>query len=201
MGGDQYPHDGVEFANLCNQHAAELRQLGITKAHYGCGSCLFGRGWVNIDRGTIPTNATEAFFSMDLLQCHPFPFEFFRFSFAEDFLEHLDQSESLIFLSEVFRTLRPERVLRLSFPGLPGVLRRHFRGTDWDGASVGQKEAYTMWDHKHFFCQESLILVARHLGFSDIRFVEYGKSVDDELRNLDSRLDQKDLNIYAELTK
>jgi predicted SAM-dependent methyltransferase len=154
-----------------------------------------------VDRYPPSPSVTEVFIGMDLTGRHVFPSDFFQFAFAEDFLEHLDQAESLIFLAETFRTLRAGGVLRLSFPGLQGVLRRHYRSSDWQGCVAGRYEAFSKWEHKHFFCEESLALVARHLGFSTVRFLEYGTSDHDELRDLDYRSDQKDLNIYAELTK
>ncbi len=192
--------DDLRQAEACRANALKLGSLGITKAHYGCGPRLFGEGWANIDLEPRADTA-EVYLPADLTLSHPFPSDFFSFAFAEDFLEHLDQPESLIFLSEAYRTLRPGGVLRLSFPGLAGVLRKHYPSSDWHAASVGQHEAYTVWGHKHFYCQESLSLVATHLGFSDIAFVEYGLSQHRELCNLDARLIQQEVNIHAELTK
>ncbi len=54
-----------------------------------------------------------------------------------------------------------------------------------------------MWDHKHFYCEESLLIVARHLGFSNVEYVEHRKSKHDDLVGLDARLDQRDLSIYV----
>ncbi|MEE9543602.1 MAG: methyltransferase domain-containing protein [Thermodesulfobacteriota bacterium] len=181
-------------------YSKRLHDLGIDKAHYGCGKYLFGAGWVNIDMFEC-NDPEKVYMPANLVYKHPFPSETFNFAFAEDFLEHLDQSASLIFLSEAFRTLRPGGVIRLSFPGLRGVLRRHYRSGDYDGASVGEREAYTMWGHRHFYCEESLSIVAQHIGFSDVEFVEYGESIFEELSGLDTREDQKDLNIYVELKK
>ncbi len=58
-----------------------------------------------------------------------------------------------------------------------------------------------MWERKHFYCEEGMETVANHIGFSRIYLVDYGESSYEELCNLDSRLEQRDLNIYAELTK
>ena len=181
------------YERLCNHD--------VDKIHYGCGSTLLGVGWINIDLPLHCSEDTGFYLSANLVSRHPFPSDFFRYSFAEDFLEHLDQCQSLIFLSEAFRTLRQGGAFRLSFPGLRGVLRRHYRSSDYDGALVGKHEAYSMWGHNHFYCEESLTIVASHIGFSKIEFVDYGNSRHEDLRNLDSRPDQRDLNIYAELTK
>lgn len=191
----------ADYLSLRKEYSGILRNLGITKAHYGSGSHLLGDGWVNIDRKASYKDATKLYMSADLASNHPFPSDHFLFSFAEDFLEHLTQDESLIFLSEAFRCLQTGGVLRLSFPGLKGVLRKHYRSSDYEGASSGKEEAFTQWGHKHFYCEESLAVVARHLGFSDVKFVQYGISVHQELRNMDYRADQRDINIYAELTK
>ena len=198
---DSQATDAAAHSRLCEEYSKKFQELGIDKAHYGCGPHLIGDGWVNIDLGTTCADPTKVYVAADLTSKHPFPLGFFRFSFAEDFLEHLEQSESMIFLSEAYRTLQPRGVFRLSFPGLRGVLRRHYRSSDFEGASTGQLEAYVMWKHKHFYCEESLSIVARHIGFSNVRFVEYGKSDYGELCGLDSRPDQIDLNVYAELTK
>jgi len=179
----------------------KLRELGIDKAHYGCGPKLFGEGWVNIDFDSPPLKPTNVYIRVNLASEHPFPSDFFKFAFAEDFIEHLDQADSIIFLSEAFRTLRPGGVLRLSSPGLRGVLNRHYKTSNCRGAKKGKQEAYTHWEHRHFYCEKSLAMVARHIGFSVIEFAEYGKSKYEELRSLDTRSDQTDLNIYVELQK
>jgi len=184
-----------------NGYSEKLKDLGIDKAHYGCGPKLFYNGWANIDFASPGIEPTNVYFRANLASKHPFPSDFFRFSFAEDFIEHLDQAESITFLSEAFRTLRSGGVLRLSSPGLRGVLRRHYKSSDYEGTHRGKQEAYTHWGHRHFYCEESLSIVARHIGFPEIEYVEYGKSKYEELCNLDTRSDQTDLNIYVELRK
>lgn len=193
--------DGSYYMSFLQKYTSRLRKLGVMKAHYGSGGHLLGNGWVNIDLHPKNPPSGELIMKADLACRHPFPSDYFLFSFAEDFLEHLTQDESIIFLSEVFRCLQIGGVLRLSFPGLRGVLQRHYRSSDYDGASVGSEEAFARYYHKHFHCEESLSIVARHIGFSDVQFVQYGKSIHEELRNIDHRADQQDLNIYAELIK
>lgn len=188
-----------DYVSLREEYSRTLLRLDVRKAHYGCADHLFEDGWVNIDLN--PRDSTKLYMSADLVSRHPFPSDHFCFSFAEDFLEHFTQDESIIFLAEAFRCLKMGGVLRLSFPGLRGVLQRHYRSSDYDGASIGMEEAFTRWGHKHFYCEESLSIVAHHIGFSGVQFVEYGASAHEELKGLDYRIDQRDLNIYAELTK
>jgi len=160
QGRKSWVSDGPGYLSLLEGYSSTLRKLCVTKAHYGCGGHLFDNGWVNIDRNPTYLDSTKLYMSADLTSKHPFPSDYFWFSFAEDFLEHLLQDESIIFLSEVFRCLKIGGVLRLSFPGLRGVLRRHYRSSDYKGASAGREEAFTKWEHKHFYCEESLSIVA-----------------------------------------
>jgi len=95
--------------------------------------------------GVVPDAVKAQIIRCELVGEHPFPSNHFRFGFAEDFLEHLDQAESLIFLSEACRCLQSTGVLRLSFPGLSGVLSRHYRSSDFQGSHTGIVEAFQTW--------------------------------------------------------
>jgi predicted SAM-dependent methyltransferase len=121
--------------------------------------------------------------------------------FAEDVLEHFTQAESIFFLSEVCRTFMPGGVMRLSFPGLEGVLDRHYSPPSSSVISAGEIEAYSLWDHYHFYSKAELELVAKHLGFSRVHFVDYGVSEYADLSGLDTRSEHIGLNTYVELTK
>ena len=193
--------DSPEYVRLLEEYSGILEDLNVKKIHYGCGRRLFGDGWVNVDRNMSTSNEENLYMSADLTFKHPFPSDHFLFAFAEDFLEHLTQDESLIFLSEVFRCLQTGGVLRLSFPGLSGILRQHYRSSDFEGAAMGRREAFTLWGHQHYYCEESLTVVSQHIGFSKIDFVTYGVSKYDALKDLDHRVEQQHLNIYAELIK
>lgn len=169
----------------------------LIKVNYGCGGNLI-EGWVNID---LYESDASNYRYVNLLEKHPFPDNSIRFGFSEDMLEHLNQAESIFFISEIYRTLAPQGVMRLSFPGLEGVLDRHYSPVSEERVRQGEFEAYSFWDHIHFYSREELALVARHIGFSNIQFVEYGNSQYAELCQLDTRSSQIDLNTYVELTK
>ncbi len=179
------------------------------KVHYGCGGNILP-GWLNLDGfdacypwETVAPELKAQILRMDLAGRHPFPDDHFRFGFSEHFLEHLDQAESLVFLAECHRTFAPGGVLRLAFPGLRGVLQRHYRCSDFAGAAQGRHEAFTLWSHKHFYCEESLTLVARHLGFSRADVVPTSRSEHPELRDreLRNKPEQAAFNLVMELTK
>jgi predicted SAM-dependent methyltransferase len=180
------------------RRGAHLVNDGRDKVQYGSSNNLFGEGWVNVDIGH---NAAANFVQADLTEKHPFPDACFRFGYGEDFLEHLDQEQSIRFLLEAHRTLRAGGVLRLSFPGLEGVLAKHYSPPTMDNARLAHIEAYDAYGHKHFYSREELRVVARHVGFREVGFSDYGQSPHAELRGLDQRPDQAGLNTYAELVK
>ena len=172
-------------------------QGGVARVNYGCGENL-KEGWLNVD--LYPFDAAN-YKLVNLLEKHPFPNESVHFGFSEDVLEHLTQAESIFFISEIFRTLVVGGVLRLSFPGLEGVILRHYSPPSELRIRQGEFEAYTFWDHVHFYSKEEISLLASHIGFTIIEFVECGHSKYPELCGLDTRLSQIGLNTYVELTK
>jgi predicted SAM-dependent methyltransferase len=186
-----------------NDQKRELVEISeIRKVNYGCGAVLLN-GWINVD--IMPPNKIERnnniYYQMDLTKKHPFPDNSIEFAFAEDFIEHLSQADTVIFLAEIYRTLQKNGVLRLSSPGFFNVLTQHFSEISYDQGKKMKTEAYTKHSHKHFFCFEELKQLCQHIGFSDIKSVEYGKSNYPELRTLDTRADQIGVNILAEIVK
>jgi predicted SAM-dependent methyltransferase len=177
--------------------ASALDAETAAKVNYGCGETILP-GWLNVDLYESPR---PEYRRVDLLEKHPFPSGSVRFAFAEDFLEHLTQAESIFFLGELYRTLAPSAVARLSFPGLEGVLAKHYTPPSETRLRQGEFEAYAFWDHVHFYALEELRLVALHLGFREVKSVAYGESEHPELRGLDTRAHQIGLNTCVELTK
>lgn len=167
------------------------------KVNYGCGGNIID-GWLNID---LYESDAKGYRCVNLLEKHPFNDNSVLFGFSEDMLEHLNQAESIFFLSEIYRTLAPNGVMRLSFPGLEGVLQKHYSPATEKRVREGEFEAYSFWDHIHFYSQEELRTVAKHLGFRDVKFYEFGRSDHSELSNMDTREHQIGLNTHAELTK
>jgi len=172
---------------------------GLSRIHYACGK-HFLPGWLNVDSYRQGPAHGAAFEALDLVSRHPFPDDTFEFGFA-DFLEHLSQVDSLLFLSECRRTLKPGGVLRLSFPGLEGVLRKHYPAADWETVNIAKEEAYTRYEHLHFYSRDELTLVAMHFGFTAVTFHAFGESPHAPLQGIDQRATQRDLNTYAELQK
>jgi predicted SAM-dependent methyltransferase len=172
---------------------------GHRKVHHGCGTVLLP-GWLNVDLHVAPREGF-ATLRVNLLERHPFADGAFDFAFSEDFLEHLPQSDQMIFLAEVHRTLRAGGVARISCPGLEGVLETHYAGGGHAVAMQARKDAYELHGHHHFVCQDELRLIARQLGFREVRFEKYRSSQVPELRDLEVRETQQKVNLYAELVR
>ena len=167
------------------------------RVNYGCGSNILD-GWLNLDQ--FPSDA-EGYRCVNLLERHPLDDDSVIFGYSEDVLEHLNQAESIFFLSEIYRALRIDGVMRLSFPGLEGVLQKHYTPPTGRRIPEGELEAYSFWDHLHFYSKDELRTVAKHLGFRDVKFYEFGHSDHQELQRMETRKHQIGLNTNAELTK
>lgn len=196
----------VRLAGSEKAASARLEDVLTDRIHYACGRNVLP-GWLNVDgydesfpSGEVPAEIAGRIFRLDLTGRHPFPDNHFCLGYSEDFVEHIDQAELISFLCECFRTFQPGGVLRLSSPGLEGILRRHLRGSDWAAANVLREEAYERWWHKHFLCLAEVEAIARHIGWRDVRVAPYGESGVPELKQ-DTRPGQADLNLIVELVK
>ena len=107
-------------------------QRNYDKIHYGSGINIL-TNWLNTDFLDLDF---ENYIQLDLCDKQPFPENSISFAFSEDFLEHLSQEDSIFFLTEVFAVLKMGGVLRLSFPGLEGVLKTHLRKASFRRCSV-----------------------------------------------------------------
>jgi predicted SAM-dependent methyltransferase len=137
----------------------------------------------------------------DLLERHPFPDGTFEYGFAEDFFEHLDQQDQLIFLTEAHRTLKAGGVLRLAFPCLEGVLAVHYPRGGLAVALKAREEAYELHAHRHFPSKDELRLMALHLGFRQVDVCEFGTSCHPVLAGLEFRREQAAVHLHVELVK
>lgn len=171
---------------------------GHTRIHYGCGTVLL-EGWLNVDLHV--SNVPGTSLRLNITERHPFPDATFAYGFSEDFFEHLDQQDQLIFLTEAFRTLKPSGVLRLACPCLDGVLKVHYAHNTLEAALLARHEAYEQHEHRHFPAREELRLMALHIGFREVHFREFGESPHAVLAGLEARENQRPVNLHAELVK
>lgn len=171
------------------------------KVHYGSGYIPL-RGWMNLDYIIYADNKNfPDEVKVDLTKRHPFADNSFNFGYSQDFLEHMMQADQLIFLEEVFRTLKLGGVLRLSFPSLSGSLKQYYTKKDYFGFVAGKYGAFTQHIHFHLPTFEELEEMCKFIGFTKIYKVNYGESTYSELCNLDTREEQMELNLLVEVIK
>jgi SAM-dependent methyltransferase len=208
MGGRATDCEGIAMIGHSQAPRPPAQGGGGGCINYACGAKPID-GWVNVDlfdasfKSGVSAEAQSKLSSViqiDLLAPHPFADHAFQFAFCEDFVEHLDQREAILFLTEVRRTLKPGGVLRIATPGLEGVMRRHFNRVGRTEAYAEADGAFLAWGHKHFFCHKSLAIIGQFIGFGVYRGCAYGRSEHSALRDRETRSDQADLNIYAELS-
>ncbi|WP_036483968.1 methyltransferase domain-containing protein [Myxosarcina sp. GI1] len=190
------------FINKTNK-PQNLDARDLKKINYACGK-KYLENWLNVDfyyKNSFLIPDKIIYYPVDLTAKHPFPDNYFEFGFAEDFIEHLQQVDSIIFLNECYRTFKTGGVLRLSFPGLEGVFQKHYQTMDYETVIKAKEEAFTAYGHFHFYSRDELRTVAKHIGYREVNFVDYGASSFPELNNLDTRKEQIGLNTYVELIK
>lgn len=176
-----------------------IETYGLKRINYACYR-NFMQDWINVDRDIIKSDEYITA-KVDLTQRHPFQDNVFIYGFAEDFIVCLGQSDLIIFLYEVYRTFRSGGVLRISTPGLEGVLKKHYPDSKTNTALLAKKEAYEKWGIIQFPSFNDLSEICGHIGFTKVKRVDFGKSEHNDLCNIDTRIDQINFNTYIEITK
>ncbi len=110
-------------------------RVRVPKLHFGCGPRVL-KGWVNIDLAYEPFEKylqfygekyypaeiradRSEFYAIDITKTGlPLPDDSVDVIFHEDFMEHLNQRDQIVFLAETLRVLRPGGVHRVNTPNL-----------------------------------------------------------------------------------
>jgi len=178
------------------------------RINYACGLNVLP-SWTNTDyfsaesfpNGIVPEGMKDKVYHVDLASRHPFPDNQFAFAYCEDFIEHLDQQDLITFFFEVRRCLKKGGVLRISTPGLQEAMYRHYYGKNFPDLQNEHYQCYSRWGHRCLYTHDSLRAIALGCGFSRYRERTFGMSTHPDLNNIDTRSEQIELNIIAELTK
>ncbi|NMB57367.1 class I SAM-dependent methyltransferase [Candidatus Beckwithbacteria bacterium] len=217
----------INFEKIINKEKkAELIRLKkfvseqkVVKIQFGCGPRILKK-WINIDlhychyqnylkyytdkyyppeiRGD-----KNDFFTFDITKAKlPLKDNSVDLIFHEDFLEHLNQKQQIIFLAETYRVLKKNHVHRINTPNLLISMKQnsHFKKGI---AGVFQNE----WDKNHHLnvlTPKTLQELSELIGYSQIIFQKRNLSVS-KLIPLEYRPDPKDRpengNIFADLIK
>lgn len=206
---------GDDFTRL----RSEFRKHATIKLHFGSGPRIL-KGWVNIDLEYVSWENYLKYYGdqyypqeirgdksdlyiFDVTKCGlPLPDNCVDVVFHEDFLEHLNQRDQVIFLAEVLRVLKKGDIHRISTPSLITSMRDH---SDF---SQGYDGVYTdEWNkHRHLNVLTPNLLeeLALMVGYSKVVFTGRDQS-NSKLVPFEYRPDPNDRpeygNIFADLVK
>ncbi len=164
--------------------------------HVGCGDNHFP-GWAHLDMNPLLPHVDALWNSGDGLPCEAGSC---RLIYSEHFLEHITAREGLDFLRECRRALRTGGVVRIAMPDLRESVQHYYEnqwreqpwlkkhGYDWiqTGAeylNIAMRE----WGHQWLYDHEELHRRMHEAGFVTVRDAEWGKSVEPELCNRETR--------------
>ena len=127
----------------------------------------------------------------------PFQDSSIDFIFTEQFFEHLSQKDGLFFLSEAYRVLKKDGVLRQSTPDLDAIIALYQRKNDHVSLDVALNrhifyhrrsddyifrngcqlfnDLFRLWGHKFIYDSQSYTLALTQVGFTHYLQVEFGK--------------------------
>lgn len=189
------------------------------KLHIGCGPRVL-KGWINVDLryehfGKYVRYYTDAhfpaelrgelsdFFEFDLTKmAFPLPSNSVDVIFHEDFLEHLNQRDQILFLAETLRLLKPGAIHRVNTPDLLCSMCQHsnfLKG--YEGVYVAE---WNKHGHLNVLSPRMLEEMALMCGYSRVNFTARNQS-HSTLIPLEYRPDPNDRpddgNIFADLFK
>ncbi len=136
----------------------------------------------------------------------PFPDQSVDFIFTEAFMEHLTCNDGINLLTECYRVLKPEGVIRVSTPDLDYLIECYEQNRFSEFANVGWfpqspckfiNEGMRLWGHLFIYDFNELISSFQKAGFFKISSKEWRKSNYKELENLESRPYHKELIVEA----
>jgi predicted SAM-dependent methyltransferase len=182
--------DGTHHASDESNRLREVSGSYVQKKlHIGCGPRVIS-GWINIDLKyqlyssqhekyllktfpaqfrLEPRGTRSDFFEMNILDIGiPLAENSVDLIFHEDFIEHLDQKEQIIFLSECLRVLKPGCVHRINTPDLLQCMRKK---SNFIGGMRGvNTDEWSRHGHKNIFSRTTLEEVAKLVGYSEVKF-------------------------------
>lgn len=183
--------EGADFKKLAKDHSNH----NPLKLHFGCGPRIL-KNWVNIDleychyqdylktytdkfypekiRGT-----KDDLYEIDVTNSPlPLPDNSVDLIFHEDFMEHINQKNQILFLSETYRILKKGSIHRISTPNLLTIMQKK---SDF---KKGFKGVYIFewnkWRHKNILTPRILKEMALMVGYSDVIFNTRDKSISDQ---------------------
>ena len=210
----------------------------VVGLHFGCGG-VWKYGWLNTDIEEFEApngvkTAPGSIFSLDgyercefyYLQHNanlpfPLPDNFFKNCFSEHFIEHVTRHSALKLLQEIYRTMRPNGVLRISTPDLFLIVTDYLdpewaispKNLEFLKTSVPShftfnrafaiNNTFQLWGHQWIYDFEDLSLLLTEAGFqkTEISRCSYREGRIDQVDILDSEIRKDHSSMYVEAVK
>jgi predicted SAM-dependent methyltransferase len=155
------------------------------RLHFGCGPRVL-KGWINIDLAyqtcdeQLQRHADKYyppemrgdksdFYALDITKVGlPLPDNSVDVIFHEDFLEHLNQRDQIIFLAETLRILKTGAVHRVNTPNLLCSMEMHSRFRK--GKRGVYVDEWNKWIHLNVMTPSMLEEMATMVGYSRVVF-------------------------------
>jgi hypothetical protein len=191
----------------------------IIKLHFGSGPRVL-RDWLNIDLAFEPfenylkyygdvhypiaiRGDITDFAAFDVTKRPlPIPSNSVDVIFHEDFIEHLDQREQVLFLAETFRVLKVGGIHRVNTPDLVASMKQSSQFVK--GSAGVYVEEWDRHRHKNVLTKSMLQELALIVGYSSVEFTRRNASNSAYLP-LEYRPDPNDRpengNLFADLMK
>ncbi|MDY6939450.1 MAG: hypothetical protein SWY16_17500 [Cyanobacteriota bacterium] len=156
----------------------------IKKVQIGCGPKNILPDWWNVDIRHFPGIDRV----MDVTQ--PWPFTEIEYIYGEHFLEHLTLEGAVNFLRHAWHSSSDRVVLRLSTPALEWVLSTHMHLEEPNpkirrAQTFAMNRAFHGWGHQFLYSQAVLTELLENLGWTNLRYCQYGASQHPALKNLE----------------
>jgi predicted SAM-dependent methyltransferase len=158
------------------------------KANLGSFTVMFHHGWVNVDVKDLSEFASKHryfFKQADLSQGVPFPDGHLELVNVSHFLEHLPYSGGEKFLKDLYRSMKPGALVRISVPDTKGLAAKYVAGkiSEFDelGNEAGAGDSVKFYEllaggHLAFYDEESLVKAVKWAGFKLVESRKFRES-------------------------
>lgn len=185
--------------NTVQKDYERLKRIGASdidlRLHFGCGIRIL-KGWINIDTTYFEDKKRTSqihiypeqeligtrkdLFLIDFTETSlPLPDNSVSRIFHEDFIEHINQRDTVLFLAETFRVLKSDGIHRINTPELLGSMRRYSDFSKGSrGVFAGEWNAH---GHLNILTRSYLEELARLVGYREVVFNGKNKSISPDM--------------------
>ncbi len=182
-----------------------LQESSTPKLHLGCGKKIIP-GWLNCDKF-----APDANIYLNAYRKLPFPTDTFRCIYMEHLIEHIHTDKIPAFLSELFRVLQPDGILRITCPDLELFVQMYYENNEefftpilekfaakreknlnkhWlvrtRGGAFNTRSVHRFYHHRWMYDFETLDWCLKEVGFRQVVRQQFQQGLVNEVAILDS---------------